>query len=57
MIGRSYLAYMIARSYASLRQFFHRRSEYEQMEEYLSQAENNVHLEILQKRWDLGYRP
>jgi hypothetical protein len=57
MMGKSYLAYMIARSYSSLRHFFHRRSEYEQMEEYLSQAENNVHLEILQKRWDLGYRP
>ena len=47
---------MIGRLFTTLRQFFHHRSEYEQMEAYLSQAENNVHLEILQKRWDLGYR-
>jgi hypothetical protein len=47
---------MIGRLFLAMRQIFHRRSEQEQMEEYLSQAENNVHLEILQKRWDLGYR-
>jgi len=48
---------MIGRLFLLMRQIFHRRSEYEQMEEYLSQAENNVHLEILPKKWDLGYRP
>jgi hypothetical protein len=48
---------MIGRLYLFLSNIFRPRSEYEKMEEYLSQAENNVHLEILQRRWDLGYRP
>ena len=56
MMGKSYLMTMILRSYSDFREYFHFKTEQEQMEEYLSQAENNVHLEILQRRWDKGYR-
>jgi hypothetical protein len=56
MMGKSYLMTMILRSYSGLKEFLHYKTEQEQMEEYLSQAENNVHLEVLQRRWDKGYR-
>jgi hypothetical protein len=41
---------------ARLFKLFRGKTEYEKMEDYLNQAENPVHLEILQRRWDLGYR-
>lgn len=33
-----------------------RKTEYEKMEAYFSQAQDMVHLEILQRNWDKGIR-